>query len=142
MQILKVLSHIWKSGAEIYRDESDGKLALKNAKVIHPDVLSAAEKDFGEIDQWFKSWENHSAQDVTIQKALHLFCGWQTNEKMNDWLCSDEESLYLLHDWTVELAKSGWRDIYTDYRDYENSESNDLKIKFYERAILYSRQNK
>lgn len=142
MQVLKVLSLIWKSGAEIYRDESDGKLALKNAKLIHPDILSAAEKVFGEIDQWYKSWETASAQDVTIQKALHLFCGWQTNEKMNAWLESDWDSLSLLHDWTVILAKNGWTDIYVDYRKYENDKSNDLKIKFYERAILYSRQNK
>lgn len=142
MQVLKVLSLIWKSGAEIYRDESDGKLGLRNAKLIPAEILKAADSVFADIEKWFGSWEVASKEDKTIQKALSLYCGWQTNEKMNDWLCADYDSLMMLHDWTVELAKNGWCDIYTDYREYENSESNDLKIKFYERAILYSRQSK
>lgn len=142
MQVLKVLSIIWKSGAEIYRDESDGRLALKNANLISPEILQAADPIFGDIEKWFGSWEIASAEDKTIQKALFLFCGWQRNEKMNDWLCNDNESLMLLHDWTVVLAKKGWIDLYADYRQYENDESNSLKIKFYERAVLYKRQNK
>lgn len=142
MQTLKVLSFIWKSGAEIYRDESDGKLAIDKASLIPGEVMQAAEKQFTEIDQWFRSWEGASNPDVTIQKALFIFCGWQTNEKMNEWLCADAESLSLLHDWTVELDKNGWKDIYEDYRKYENDESNSLKIKFYENAVLYKRQNK
>lgn len=142
MQVLKVLSLIWKSGAEVYRDESDGRLAINNAKLIHPDVLKAAEPIFNEIDQWFKSWESASAQDITIQKALHLYCGWQANEKMNEWLCSDDESLSLLHSWTVVLAKNGWTDIYSDFREYENSESNAMKRRFYLRAKLWVGQNK
>ena len=142
MQVLKVLSLIWKSGAEIYRDESDGRLAINNAKLIPADVLKLAEPIFDDIDRWFKSWEQASAQDVTIRKALHLFCGWQENEKMNEWLCSDAESLSLLHDWTVELDKNGWKDIYEDYRQYENDESNTMKQKFYEQAKLWASQNK
>lgn len=142
MQILKVLSAIWKSGAEIYRDESDGRLGINGAKKIPADVMKAAEQVFSDIDLWFKSWEGASNPDVTIQKALHLFCGWQLNEKMNEWLCSDAESLSLLHDWTVVLAKNGWTDIYEDYRQYENDESNAMKITFYERAVLYNSRNK
>lgn len=142
MQVLKILSAIWKCGAEIYRDESDGRLALKNAKLIPSEILQAAEPIFGEIEKWFGSYEKASAKDKTIQKALSLYCGWTKNEKMNDWLCSDEESLYLLHDWTVELAKNGWCDIYTDYRDYENSESNAMKTKFYEQAKSWASRNK
>lgn len=139
MQVLKVLSLIWKSGAEIYRDESDGRLALKNASLIHPEVLKAAEPIFNQIDEWFKSWEGAAAPDITIWKALSLYCGWQENPKMNEWLCSDTDSLYLLHDWTVALAKNGWCDIYEDYRKYENDESNSMKNEFYERAILYAK---
>lgn len=142
MQVLKVLSLIWKSGAEIYRDESDGRLAINNAKLIPADVLKLAEPIFDDIDRWFKSWEGASNPDVTIQKALHLFCGWIKNEKMNEWLCADYESLSLLHDWTVVLAINGWRDIYADYRAYENDESNAMKITFYERAVLHASQNR
>lgn len=142
MRLLKILSLIWRSGAEIYRDESDGRLALKDANKIPPEVLAAAEPIFNQIDDWFKSWEDAAAHDITIRKALHLFCGWQLNEKMNEWLCANEKSLFMLHDWTVELAKNGWKDIYEDYREYENNASNDLKVKFYEMAVLYINQNK
>lgn len=142
MQVLKVLSLIWLSGADIIRDESDGRLEIKQARLIYPDVLKSLNPIYNEIDQWFKSWEGASNPDVTIRKALELYCGWQTNEKMNEWLCADYESLMLLHDWTVALAENGWSDIYEDYRRYENDESNSLKIKFYENAVLYKRQNK
>lgn len=142
MQVLKILSAIWKSGAEIYRDESDGRLALKNANLIPSEVLQAAEPIFGEIEKWFGSWEKVSAEDKTMQKGLHIFCGWQANEKMNEWLCADYDSLMILHDWTVVLSKNGWQDIYADYREYENDESNAMKIKFYKQAKLYASQNK
>jgi len=142
MQALKVLSAIWKCGVEMYRDESDGRLALKNANLIPVEILKAAEPIFGEIEKWFGSWEKASAEDKTMQKGLHLFCGWQKNEKMNEWLCADYDSLMILHDWTVVLAKNGWNDIYADYREYENDESNSMKLKFYEQAVLYASQNK
>ncbi|MFD1204028.1 hypothetical protein ACFQ38_02645, partial [Sporosarcina contaminans] len=127
---------------EIYRDESDGRLAINNAKKIPAGVLKAAEPIFNDIDQWFKSWEGASAADITIRKALHLFCGWQTNEKMGEWLNADEDSLMLLHDWTVTLAKNGWTDPYDDYRQYENEESNSMKVQFYEKAKLWASRNK
>lgn len=139
---LKILSLIWKSGAEIYRDESDGRLALKNANLIHPEVLKSAEPIFNDIDQWYASWEKSSAADITMQKALHLYCGWQKNEKMNSWLIVDGKALDLLHDWTVVLARNGWADIYEDYRQYENAESNTMKQQFYEMAISYAAKNK
>lgn len=142
MQVLRVCSQIWKSGAEIYRDESDGRLALKDASRIPSEVMKAAEPIYNDIDSWFKSWEGASGPDVTIRKALHLLCGWQPNEKMNNWLCSDEESIMLLHDWTVALAKNGWKNPYDDYRQYENDESNQMKNRFYERALLWASKNK
>ena len=142
MQVLKIISDIWKSGAEIYRDDSDGRLALKNAKLVPADVLKAADPIFNQIEEWFKSWEGAKAIDVTIKKILHHNCGWQTNEKLNDWICSDEKSLQLWMAWQEVLAKNGWKDIYDDYRQFENKESNELKQKIYERAILYANQNK
>lgn len=142
MQVLKVLSLIWKSGAEIYRDESDGRLAIDNAKLIPPEILKAAEPIFGDIEKWFGSWENVPAADITIRKALHLLCSWEKNEKMNEWLRDDLESFDLFHDWTVVLAKNGWKDIFADYRQYENDESDALKNTFYERAVLHAGRNK
>lgn len=142
MQVLKVVSHIMRSGAEIYRDKLDGRLALKNAQLIQPEALQAAEPIFNQIDDWFKSWEGASGPDITIRKALELYCGWTKNEKMNTWLLSDNESLNLLHDWTVVLAKNGWCDPYDDYRKYENEKSNKMKTEFYERAKLWASQNK
>lgn len=142
MKVLKVVSQIMKSGADIYRDQSDGRLALKDAHLIQPEVLQAAEPIFNQIDDWFKSWEGANAVDQTIKKALELYCGWTKNEKMNTWLCADEESLCLLHDWTVVLAKNGWRDPYDDYRQYENEESNKMKTEFYKRAVSWASRNK
>lgn len=133
---------MWKSGAEIYRDQSDGRLGLKNAKSINSDVMKSAEIIFGEIDSWFKSWESANAQDKTIQKALYVYCGWQSNQKINDWLENDNESLMLLHDWTVELAKNGWTSIYADHREYENEKTNEMKKEFYKKAIEYTRKGK
>ena len=142
MQVLKILSDIWKTGAEIYRDETDGRLGMRNYQKISPETMKAAEQTFPQIDQWFKSWEQANNIDLTIQKGLHLICGWQINERMNDWLCKDVDSALLLYDWTTELAKNGWTDIYDDFRKYENQKSNELKKQFYERAVFYVSQNK
>lgn len=140
MQILKILSDIWKSGAEIYRDESDGQLGLRNHKNVPVETMKAAENVFGEIDEWFRSWEGASAVDVTIRKALHLYCGWECNDKMNEWLCNDIDSLLLLHDWTIVLTKNGWTDLYSDFRQYANDESNKLAKEIYERAVAYAKK--
>ncbi|WP_432352678.1 hypothetical protein [Sporosarcina sp. A2] len=115
---------------------------MKDASRIPSEVLKAAEPIFNQIDDWFKSWEGANGPDITIRKALELYCGWQENEKMNSWLCSDEDSLMLLHDWTIKLAQSGWKNPYDDYRQYENDESNAMKIKFYERARKWASENK
>lgn len=131
-----------KSGAEIYRDESDGRLALKNAKLVPADVLKAADPIFPQIEEWFKSWEEASGIDKHIRMMVHQACGWQDNPKLNEWICADVEVLTLFIQWQETLAKNGWNDIYEDYRQFENKESNELKQKLYERAILYANQNK
>lgn len=140
--VLHVLSQIWKSGAEIYRDESDGRLSLKNARLVPEEVLKAADPIFPQIEEWFKSWEEASAPDKTLMKMVHQACGWQHNPKLNEWICTDVDSLMLFMEWQETLAKNGWNDIYTDYRQFENEASNVIKKKLYESAVLYANQNK
>ncbi|MET4560780.1 hypothetical protein ABIA69_001924 [Lysinibacillus parviboronicapiens] len=142
MQVLKIISDIWKSGAEIYRDESDGRLALKNAKLVPEEILKTAEPIFNQIEDWFKSWEGANGIDQTIQKMIHQACGWQHNSKLNEWICADVDALTMFMEWQETLAKNGWNDIYEDYRQFENDESNLMKQKLYERAIIYANQNK
>lgn len=137
-----ILSLIWKSGAEIYRDESDGRLSLKNGKLVPEEIVKATVPIFDEIEKWFKSWEQASATDKTLMKMVHQACGWQHNPKLNEWICADVEALMLFMEWQETLAKNGWNDIYEDYRQYENEASNTMKKKLYERAVLYANQNK
>ncbi|MEK4669173.1 hypothetical protein [Niallia sp. FSL R7-0271] len=139
MQVLRILSLIWKSGANIYLDNTDNRIAIKQQELIPKEVMQAAEQNFQQIDDWFKSWKGESADKITIRKALHVFCGWEQNEKLNKWLCDDTDSLFLLHDWTVVLAKNNWINIYDDFRNYENTESNRMAREFYERAIKYTK---
>lgn len=140
MQILIILSAIWKSGANIYLDENDGRIAIKKQNLIPAEVMQAAEQNFMSIDTWFKSWKDASAEKITIMKIFHQFCGWQHNPKLYDWLCADEESLQLFYDWTIVLARNGWTDMYEDYRQFENDESNAMARKIYERAVTYAKK--
>ena len=142
MKTLHVLSMIWKNGAEIYRDESDGRLSLKNAKLVPEEVLKAADPIFGEIEKWFKSWEGADGINQTMQKMVHQACGWQHNPKLNEWICEDIDALMMFMEWQETLAKNGWNDIYEDYRQYENDASNVMKKKLHESAVLYANQNK
>ena len=140
--VLYVLSRIWKFGGVIERDPSDERLVLKNHQKVPAEVLKAAEPIFSQIEDWFKSWEGANVIDITIKKILHHSCGWEINEKLNNWICNDETSLQLWMAWQEIMAKNGWKDIYSDYRQFENNESNELKHKLYERAVLYANQNK
>lgn len=137
LQVLKILSLIWRSGADIYLDETDNRVAIKNQKTIPAEVMQAAEQNFQAIDDWFKSWKNVSKEKITIMKMIHQFCGWQPNEKINEWFCAEEDSLMLFIDWTIVLAKNGWKDIYDDYRQYETAESDVIAKELYGRAITY-----
>ncbi|MEM5598384.1 hypothetical protein AAHB53_22475 [Niallia circulans] len=73
-------------------------------------------------------------------KMIHQLCGWQHNEKLNNWLCTELESLDLLVNWTSSLAINGWNDIYTDFREFENEESNKLAKELYIRAVTYAKK--
>lgn len=142
MQVLKVLSNIWKSGAEIYRDESDGQLGLKNHQMIPAETMKAAEQVFPQIDEWFRSWEGASKVEITMRKIVHLFCGWQTNDTLNNWLCDEVDYLLKFNDWMIMLDQNGWKDIYEDFRPFQTDESNKLANELYERAIAYVRGEK
>ena len=136
-QVLKIVSDIWKSGANIYLDPNDNRMGITRQHVIPTEVMRAAEQHFNEIHTWFQSWKNESVEDITMLKILYQFCGWQHNQKLNDWLLADTDSLQLFYDWTIVLAKNGWTDIYEDYRLFKNEESNAMARKIYERAVLY-----
>ncbi|OMC87438.1 hypothetical protein BK128_08405 [Viridibacillus sp. FSL H7-0596] len=140
MQVLKVISDIFKSGAEIYRDESDGRLALKGAKLVPVEILKAAEPIFNQIEEWFNSWQGASSVDITLQKILHQFCGWQHNEKLNEWLCSEIDSLLLFDEWMIALTKNGWNDMYDDYRKFESNESRVIAQEIYRLACAYAKR--
>ncbi|HFJ9344256.1 TPA: hypothetical protein ACGW5N_005720 [Bacillus mobilis] len=140
MKVLEIISAIWKSGANIYLDPKDGRIGIKRQELISVEVMQAAEKNFTEIDKWFKSWKDANNEKVTILKSFYQFCGWQHNQKLHDWLVDEEDSLQLFYDWTIVLAANGWTDIYDDYRQFENDKSNEIARKIYERAVLYARK--
>ncbi|MEX0417704.1 hypothetical protein [Bacillus sp. C30] len=140
MQVLKIISSIWKSGANIYLDPSDNWIGITRQHFIPAEVMKAAEQSFNEIDTWFQSWKNESVEEITMLKILYQFCGWQHNQKLYEWLLVDGDSLQLFYDWTIMLAKNGWKDIYEDYRQFENSESNAIARQIYERAVIHARK--
>jgi NADH:ubiquinone oxidoreductase subunit E len=119
-----ILSEIWKSGANIYLDKKDDRIAIDKQKLIPAEVMKAAEQNFQSINEWFQSWKDASAEKITLMKMVHQSCGWLHNEKLHDWLCDDADSLDMFYDWMVVLAENGWKDIYEDYRQFENDKSN------------------
>ncbi|MEH7392598.1 hypothetical protein [Bacillus sp. JJ1474] len=140
MQVLKILSLIWRSGANIYLDNIDDRVAIKNQNLIPKEVMQAAEEHFKDIDVWFKSWKDASPEKITLMKMVHNICGWQSNEKLNQWLCNELDSLDLFNDWMVALAKNGWNNIYEDYRQFENDESKKMAQELYKRAVTYAKK--
>ncbi|PEP99938.1 hypothetical protein [Bacillus toyonensis] len=140
MQVLKIVSAMWKSGANIYLDPGDGRIGIKRQELISVEVMRAAEQNFKEIDTWFKSWKDANNEKIMILKIFYEFSGWKHNQKLHDWLLADTDSLQMFYDWTIVLAKNGWTDMYEDYRQFENDESNVMARKIYERAVLYARK--
>ncbi|MED1010765.1 hypothetical protein [Bacillus mycoides] len=140
MKVLEIISSIWKSGANIYLDPKDNRIGITRQNLIPAEVMKAAEQNFSGIDAWFKSWKDESAEKVTLMKVFHHFCGWKHNQKLHDWLLDEEDSLQLFYEWTIVLANNGWTDMYDDYRQFENDESNEMARKIYERAVLYAKR--
>ncbi|MDX5858465.1 hypothetical protein SIL09_28700 [Bacillus cereus group sp. BfR-BA-01033] len=140
MKVLEIISAIWKSGANIYLDPKDGRIGITRQNLIPVEVMQAAERNYNGIDKWFKSWKDENNEKVTILKIFYAFSGWKHNQKLQDWLLADTDSLQMFYDWTIVLAKNGWNDVYSDFREYENEESDKLATKIYERAVLYARK--
>jgi hypothetical protein len=140
MQVLMILSQIWKSGANIYLDPDDNRITIKQQNLIPVEVMKAAEQNFQKINDWFNSWKNVSPEKITLMKMVHNICGWQDNEKLNQWLCTELESLDLFNDWMVVLAKNGWNNVYDDYRQFENDDSNKMANELYKRAVSYAKK--
>lgn len=139
MPVLFIISKILKSGAEIYRDKSDGQLALKDGHLIPEEVIEAAKPIFDRIDAYFKSVEGMDKSSQTVWKMIIVLCGWQKNESISNFLNGDEKALNLFIDYQVELTKNGWTNIYDDWRQYENDESNKLKVELFNRAVAFTK---
>lgn len=139
--VLRILSQIWKTGATIKRLEN-GELELKVKNPIPDDIMRQATDRFAEIDEWHKSVEGSSAVEQTMFKVYSLFCGWQHNEVINKWLCSDLESLDKVDRWIKSLERNGMKDIYEDFRQFQSEESDKLANELYKSAIAYVRGQK
>lgn len=142
MQVLKILSDIWKSGANIFLDEKDNRVAIDGQALIPNEVMQQAEENFQSINEWFQSWRNESIENITLMKMVHQICGWQLNEKLIEWLCDEDESLKLFDDWMIVIHKNGWNDIYTDFRQFMTNESDEMKMILYKQAMKYIRGGK
>lgn len=138
--VLYILSQIWKFGGVIERDEMDGSLELKNSKDIPEEVLKASEPIFDEIDAYLKSVEGMKGADMTLWKMIVALCGWQKNELISNFLNHDETALNLFVDYQSKLAVNGWKDIYADWRQYENDESAKLKKEIHARAVAFAKK--
>ena len=139
MQVLKILSDIWKSGADMKLD-SDGQIELKNHQLVPAETMKAAEGIFPEIEKLFHSWKTESSENITLMKMVHQMCGWQHNENLNSWLCAEDESLELFNEWMIVLTRNGWNDIYADFRQFENDESIKMGQELYKRAVMYAKK--
>ncbi|MGQ7114874.1 hypothetical protein ACUOFC_55810, partial [Escherichia sp. TWPC-MK] len=85
---LKIVSDIWKAGANIYLDPSDDRMGITRQNLISTEVMQAAEQHFQEIHTWFQSWKNESVEDITMLKILYQFCGWQQFHSPPCWFIS------------------------------------------------------
>ncbi|CUB58508.1 hypothetical protein BN2127_JRS10_04549 [Bacillus subtilis] len=70
MQVLLILSSIWKSVADIYLDDRANQVAIKRRNLIPMKIMQAAEQNYQDIYAWFKSWDDTSNEKVTMLKIL------------------------------------------------------------------------
>jgi len=139
MPVLFIISKILKSGAEIYRDKSDGQLALKDGQLIPEEVIEAAKPIFDKIDAYYQSVEGMNKVDTTAWKMIVALCGWQKNEAISNFLNNDEIALNLFMDYQAKLAINGWKELYDDWRQYENAETEKLKVEIFNRAVAFKK---
>lgn len=138
MSYLKILSEIWKSGAEMKLSES-GEIELLHSELVPVEIMSAAEQVFDEIEKWFMSWKSATATQITMRNIYLQYCGWTNNAKIAHWLDYEEAKTFRVHDWMLVLTKNGWTSTYEDYRDFENEESNVIAEEIFKNACEYMR---
>lgn len=138
MPVLFMISKILKSGGEIYRHEN-GSLGLRNSEKVHEDILNATKPIFSKIDSYYQSVEGMGKSDLTIWKMIFYICGWQQNAMIKDFLLTDEVALNLFFDYQAKLDSNGWKSIYDDYRQFETTESDELKKKIIQRVVLFGK---
>lgn len=138
MKNLEILSLFWKSGA-VMELLPNGEIQLTNHEAVSPEVMDAAKTVFPQIEKWFKSWANATPSQLTLWKAYQQYCNWGKNEKILDWLNNDDQAAYLMNDWMIELGKNGWKDMYSDYRPFENEKTNEIANQIFKNAIAYTK---
>ena len=136
--VIYILSKIWASGAKIIRDP-DNSLRLEHHELVDETVLKAAEPIFNDIDKYLQSVEGMDACSLTNWKIIMFMCGWLKNEGIEKFLNNDDKAGPLAFEFQAKLAVSGWKDIYTDYRQYENAVTDKLKVELYERAVAFAK---
>ena len=132
---LHVINDLEKMEVKLFV-KKDGSLSLKTADKIPPEILKVAESIFNEIDQYLLSVESMNNVDLTLWKMVTSLLG-NKNEKLNDFICNDQESLDMFFKYQGELAASGWNDAYSCWFKYENDKTLELKQEIYKRAIAY-----
>lgn len=139
--MLKILSEIWKCGAEMSLGD-DGKIELKKHQLVPAELMRIAEQDFSDIEKWFISWKNATPVQLTLWKSYQQYCNWGRNEKILNWLNVDEHGALMMNKWLLELEKNGWNDMYEDYRPYENKKTNELAEQIFKNAVAFATANK
>ena len=141
--VLYTLSMIWKAGG-VFNILPDGdiELDLRNAKEIPEVVLKTAESIYDEIKSFLLSVEGMDAASKTLWKMITVFCGWQQNEKIKQFLNGDDIGLNAFLEWQAKLNANGWTSVYDHYEDYENDETNKLKAEIFKRAVEFAKSNK
>ena len=139
MLVLIILSDIWRSGADVVLQNGD--LDLINYENTPQGIIDEAIRQAAEIEKYLKSWEKESGVNKLMKQSILQYCGWQTNDNLNKWLCSDSVALDLLDKWCIVLAREGWS-IYDDFRKYETAESNEMKMRYMELAKAYKKRVK
>ena len=139
--VLHCLATIWKSGGKIKKD-SNGDFELTDYDKVPKTCLTVAQTITKELDLYYQSVEDMSAHDQLIWRMMNYFQGWQTdNTKIREFFVNDEIGFNTFNDYMVKLAQNGWKDRYTDYRLFENAESDELKQILIKRVIEFGKSN-
>lgn len=141
--VLYTLSVIWKNGG-VFNILPDGdiELDLRNAKKIPDVVLKTAESIYEDIKIFLSSVDGMDNASKTLWMMITVFCGWQQNEKIKGFLNGDDIALNMFLEWQAKLNGNGWSEIYQDYRQFENEETDKIKQDIFKRAVSFSKPSK